>query len=221
MGDGLRPESKASVQRCTSWSPGAETVAKSQITGDEPRRKTTDSIPANIGEQLNDGDSSKTNNTALSAELAHIFGRKQSIPCGHIPGSNLDCEHCVAASSATLAAGAQDVVPASEVANISTSTLTTSTTTADVTVTSDTHAAAHSTDAVHNQMTCSTCSQALQKSSHSVDEGDPVNSIVKIARMVKRVSSGGPARLHVDLSGQVPILIAQISSNIMKSLSSP
>ena len=91
------------IQRCTSWSPPVDAVSPRRQYVEEHRRRTTDSVPPNLADQLPDSttDGHKSN-TVLSAELAHIFGRKQSIPCGHHQtGTVADCEYCVSSSAAS------------------------------------------------------------------------------------------------------------------------
>ena len=203
----------ASVQRCTSWSPSVD--SKVHGNSEEHRRKTTDSIPANLGEQFND-ESSKAS-TALSAELAHIFGRKQSVPCGNAGCANNDCEHCGAAISATMVTSLPDTNTATceSPAPMHTSSpatvvgAPTLTTTEVMTPTlSDISMLTHLSNViqpqpVHTQQ-CSTCSQAkLKQATHKHDDEDTASSITKIARLMKHVSYGGPGRPPADSNGQV------------------
>ncbi|XP_067928810.1 serine/threonine-protein kinase WNK-like isoform X2 [Watersipora subatra] len=195
---------QVTVQRCTSWSPSVETASKVQ-TNDEPRRKTTDSVPSNLIDQLTEGDGSKTS-TALSAELAHIFGRKQSIPCGHVSHAIPDCEHCDAA--AVLDTGAGEIPTLTSVHG-STSHVSTPAVPTEASLSlldGQNHSCSNSSPQIfHNNATsCSLCSKAIQPkpiSHNGVEEA--VDSITKIARMVKRVSCGGPSRSQSDTSGQL------------------
>lgn len=199
----LEPKQVQTVQRCTSWSPSAESATRVHHH-EEHRRKTTDSVPADPLEQFNDGDGTK-GNTALSTELAHIFGRKQSIPCGHAAEAIPDCEHCHAMSSAAavLAAGA---VCDSPVPHHSPSPGTVRNSGSPEVPASYASVVAHATGIVHpTPLYSHTGSSTAQHKlvSHGNGEDVAMDYIVRIAREVKRASIGGHKRVHVDLTTQV------------------
>jgi len=228
-----QPESKLlSVQRCMSWSPSMDTTGKQTQQAEESRRKTTDSVPAGLGEHLVEAEGNRANNI-LSEKLANIFERKHSIPCGHTIESHIEsCEHCSAASAAN-AAIVDALAAESEAANLSfVSTVSDSLTTNESAASS--HAGLHSLNSSLNAeslsaaMTASHPVSQLQNNgqinptyNHAASlnyvlppsnqhklqpptyEGDPVTSVVKIARMVKRVSNGGPVQTPADRNFQV------------------
>lgn len=215
----------ATVQRCTSWSPSVEISPRLQQHHghEESRRRTTDGIPNNLAEQFSEADG-HTSNTVLSAELAHIFGRKQSIPCGHVNcTTTTDCEQCgstVAGANSAIQLPANEVTardsPASNhsyspcvVASSLNSSMTTETLASellpDLTPCVQSHGVIQPRALYNRTMSC-ICPQMSQHKQHSNGD-DTVNSIVKIARMVKRVSNGGgPVRQNSDLNGQVSIV---------------
>lgn len=206
------------IQRCTSWSPSVDALPVRRQSNDEHRRRTTDSVPSNLTDQFNEVADGHSSNTVLSAELAHIFGRKQSVPCAHHGTAN-DCEHC----SASMGLGASHVVsntpdhvstcdsPASyqSYSPSMLASLNSSINTEVLTSMMPEGGQHHSIVQPHAQyghlMSCGTCSNPHK-------EEETVSNIIKIARMVKQASSHGPNRLLLaELNGQVVKLIIMLA----------
>lgn len=217
------------IQRCTSWSPTVDAVSPRRHYVEEHRRRTTDSVPPNLEEQLPDTTDGHKSNTVLSAELAHIFGRKQSIPCGHHQtGTVADCEHCVGSSgslgshvSAAISSTPDHVSMTCEspssyqsyspsmMASLNSSSNTEMLTSQLAEISAS---GAH-THANHNivhpraQYSRGVAVSALSHLNRGAVHGeeDPVSSAAKIARMVKHASCHGPSRgtLAAEINGQV------------------
>lgn len=227
------------IQRCTSWSPSVDNSPRQPHFHEEHRRRTTDSVPSNLMDQLNN-ESDPHSNAFLSNELAHIFGRKTSIPCGHSVAAGhpipLDCEHCsdraAAVAAATAASTSADHVPTCEspVSNHSYSPSLNSSGAADSMATlnpsSDftTHNHTHSVvnpqahHIVVHHGTHHMLPHTPQKTAGHGGADDAVSSVVKIARMVKRASNGGPTipvKAITEIIGQVPNIEA--TNNVTNS----
>lgn len=89
------------LQRCTSWSASVDPRDKLLLLSDlNERRRTTDSIPSHIIDQLAECDAPglPRASNALSEELAHIFRKRASI-CAH---QLTDCDLCFGAAGSGL-----------------------------------------------------------------------------------------------------------------------